>query len=217
LILFVPILLSQDLLPSSTPSVVKTAAGTLLGAAGFAIVYLFVFNVRTRQSLHDLALGTFVVDGPGEGQVDDLGLWRMHWVIMGIALLSFYLLGSVLGPRLAAIYPFPELMPIPAEVQKVGIVREANVEMRTNNVNGVTSTGIRIKVSCNGKPEDSEKTATEIVAAAMRADPRATNSDYIEVIFLGGFKIGLAQFHGNETVSHSPAQWSELIRAAGIK
>ena len=33
--------------------------------------------------------------------------------------------------------------------------------------------------------------------------------------FLIGCKMGFAVFHGNETVSHSPAQWAELIRAAG--
>ena len=215
LILFIPLLLSDSLLPDSTSSVVKTAINILGTAAVFAIVYLPVFNSKTRQSLHDLTVNAFVVDSPGDGQVEDRKLWRMHWVIMGVVVASFYVLGSVLVPRLVKTDPFPELTPIPAAIQKIGTVREASVELRKSDVNGVTKSGMLVKVSCNKTPEDFEKAATEIVAATVQADPRARERDYIEVIFLKGFKMGFAVFHGNETVSHSPAQWAELIRAAG--
>jgi hypothetical protein len=39
---------------------------TVMNVARLAIVYLSLFNRRTRQSLHDLATHTFVVAAPGE-------------------------------------------------------------------------------------------------------------------------------------------------------
>ena len=58
LILLIPLLLSSQALPAATPYPVRSAAGWLFFAAEAALLYFYIFNTRTRQSLHDLATGT---------------------------------------------------------------------------------------------------------------------------------------------------------------
>jgi uncharacterized RDD family membrane protein YckC len=45
---------------------------------GGAIIYLYIFNRKTRQSLHDLAVGTFVVKAPDTAPVGFTSIWRGH-------------------------------------------------------------------------------------------------------------------------------------------
>jgi uncharacterized RDD family membrane protein YckC len=66
---------------------------------GGAVVYLFVFNRRTRQSLHDLAVGSFVIRQATTAIPDRLATARLHLVLVGCWLA---LIG--LGP--VAILPF---------------------------------------------------------------------------------------------------------------
>jgi len=57
---------------------------------GGALVYLYVFNRRTRQSLHDLAAGTFVVAARHSGGIRER-IWRPHlalaagWLVVVVA------------------------------------------------------------------------------------------------------------------------------------
>jgi uncharacterized RDD family membrane protein YckC len=60
------------------------------------IAYLFVFNRRTRQSLHDLAVGSFVVRGPAVPIPARLVVPRLHFIIAGCWLL-IALIGPVIG------------------------------------------------------------------------------------------------------------------------
>ena len=48
--------------PSAMRYLIFCFAGFILFGFGDAIVYLYIFNRRTRQSLHDLILGTFVAE-----------------------------------------------------------------------------------------------------------------------------------------------------------
>ena len=48
-----------------------------------AIIYLFVFNRRTRQSLHDLSVGSFVVRSPSAEIPPGLSTPRLHLIAVG--------------------------------------------------------------------------------------------------------------------------------------
>lgn len=53
-ILILPFTFNASVLPGSLPVFVTTLVDTALMAVGLSIFYLYLFNVRTRQSLHDL-------------------------------------------------------------------------------------------------------------------------------------------------------------------
>jgi uncharacterized RDD family membrane protein YckC len=75
------------------------AIGTIAGFGELAIIYLFVFNRRTRQSLHDLVVATYVVRASKENaQPRFATMWQGHWGGVGLAAV-LVLAAPFIGPR----------------------------------------------------------------------------------------------------------------------
>jgi uncharacterized RDD family membrane protein YckC len=74
----------------STPVFAYTLLSVVLFGGMFGIFYLYIFNRRTRQSLHDLVVGTYVVNVTPPGLcLPPVAMWRGHLVVVGvIALLA---------------------------------------------------------------------------------------------------------------------------------
>jgi uncharacterized RDD family membrane protein YckC len=92
-----------DIPPSAMMFLIFCFTGFILFGFGDAIVYLYIFNRRTRQSLHDLIVGTFVTQTtprrtynlhdliaavfvsqrPPPGQVVG-SIWRPHLIVVGV-------------------------------------------------------------------------------------------------------------------------------------
>ena len=66
----------------SGSAAVVVASLFLAGAIGLGIVYLLLFNRQTRQGLHDLIVGTFVVKKGGVPDVIAAPLRRAHWYVL---------------------------------------------------------------------------------------------------------------------------------------
>ncbi len=125
LILLAPILLTAVALPVSGRFGVKSGIDWLLVGAEVAICYLYLLNRSTRQSLHDLATDTYVVD---EGTIGDVHLprfWAGHWAILGCVLVGAALL-SGLGKIVGQSDPFPELNAVQLAVLDSGKVRSVS-------------------------------------------------------------------------------------------
>jgi len=75
---------------------------------GLSIVYLLAFNRKTRQSLHDLSVGTYVIHAYAEKIEEFDKVWPLHYVITGIIIvLSF--ISPVLTDNIAKNDFFTEL------------------------------------------------------------------------------------------------------------
>ena len=78
---------------------------------GILIIYLYVFNRRSRQSLHDLLVGSYVVSADTSGPVIAPAVWQGH-----LAVCALLLVASGATPyftkNLAASEPFASLMDI---------------------------------------------------------------------------------------------------------
>ncbi|MFI5460794.1 MAG: RDD family protein [Isosphaerales bacterium] len=109
--------------PSATMSPIGYLIVFILLGFGGAIVYLFIFNRRTRQSHHDLIVGTFVIRTTPPGQVVG-SIWRPHLIVVGGWLVV------VIGLRVAATElsrqgVFPGLLKVQRSIQATGNVHMA--------------------------------------------------------------------------------------------
>ena len=77
-------------LPSSAAEI--PVVGYLLSIAvfgvGLSIVYLYVFNRRTRQSLHDLLVGSYVVKADANSEVRAQRPWAAHYAVCATLLVA---------------------------------------------------------------------------------------------------------------------------------
>jgi len=211
-LLLLPLLLTPAVLPASSGYWVKSGFDWILSSGVTILLYLYVFNRRTRQSLHDLATDSFVVDAHPVREENFARIWPWHWAILaGIGvtsvLVSIFFLNSFGAMKL-----FPELAAIQQAILDSGEVQDVGVFTQKTWNNGVTTSRLSITVTWKGKPPDTEKAASEIVAIALQADPSAMNRDFISVGFNEGFKIGFATFSTHRFAVHSPAHWTNQIQ-----
>ena len=197
-ILFGPLLFSEGTLPSYI--------GWPIGMVEFAVLYLYIFNTRTRQTLHDIVTSSFVVETDGIGAIELASIWRGHWIILAALFLSDF----AVWPMLTNAVPFSELFAVRQALLDSGTVREVGVMFQTQNPG--SRTGLILTVTCKSKPVDYERTGAAIVAIAEKADPEAAQRDFIAVDFKEGFHVGLANFSKTQRVNHSPQQWEEIIQ-----
>ncbi len=216
LILLGPVLLSSAVFPWASRFGVATGIDWLMTGAEVAIVYLYLFNRTSRQSLHDLATGTFVVSRESVGEVDVPRFWFGHWAILGGAALVGVVLLTGFDNRISGMGSFTELTAIQQAVLNSGKVQSVSVWVQKNWREGETRTGLVIDVVWKGKLSIPEKEATEIANVVLRTDPQAGKRDFITVRFLNGFMVGFFTFTNNRQVSHSPATWLSQTQTYGL-
>jgi uncharacterized RDD family membrane protein YckC len=210
LILLGPLMLTADLLPTWTPSAITTGFNNLIGLAEFGIVYLYLFNNNTRQSLHDLATAAFVVDDPGTGHVDAPPLWRGHWAVLA-AVVALLLAGSFAVPWLTHTESFSELTSVQTGVAQLPDVSNVEVTLqKSTSSRGQVTTGVLVSVTRRQGSADEHSIATKVATAVIQSDPHARELDLITVNFVEGFTIGFARFHSRHQIGHSPDEWEKM-------
>ena len=211
-ILLVPILLSSELVPAFARFGTNTAVDWLLSLGEFALLYLYVFNRSTRQSLHDLATKTYVVRFVPSGPVEPRRLWPWHWMILAGTGLLAVAFSSGLTSNISQSGPFPNLVRVQEGILDSGKVQSASVAVQQNWRNGQTTVGLNVIVTWKGKPQDFEESAAQIADIVLQTDSQSAQRDFITVISPDGFSIGFARYSYNRQVSHSPADWRSEVQ-----
>jgi uncharacterized RDD family membrane protein YckC len=216
-ILGAPWFLGSNLLPQSLQdSWFGTGVGFLFSGVAVAIIYLYVFNSATRQSLHDLIVGTFVVESASSGRVEVTPIWRAHVYIAAASAMIVLLGGPLAAKRFSEAGPFPELLSIQRAVGQMDNV--ASVSVATNRQFGsATSTTLIVTVQWNPPPGEEEKAVAQVAARVLATDPRAASYDFLSVRRMTGYNIGIAHSTRTYYFNFTPAQWQQKIRDASIK
>jgi len=169
-----------------------TVALTVFGGI-FSIVYLYIFNRRTRRSLHDLVVGSWVIrTEPVAPPLPPVPLWRGHLVVIAsICTLMFFV------PLVAGYYlrgeSFSGLL---AAYNAIG--QESGVQRASLNQNTMFSskskgaTAFTAQVVLDGPRTDDATFARHIARVIVQKDPGALNASIIDVRLVYGFDIGIA-------------------------
>jgi len=129
-------------------------------ALWLGLIYWYVFNRGTRQSLHDLAVGTYVVRDEAAGPIS-LGVpRRLHFIGFGILI--------AIGVGGLYLYePTSDLMTVQKKLNQVDGVRGAAVQIGTSyGGSTVEHTYLTATVLLDGFSEAVERKARETIAAA---------------------------------------------------
>ena len=163
----------------------------------FAISYLYIFNRATRQSLHDLVVGTYVVNSAA-AQTDTDKVWKPHLVLV---LVCFIVAG--LAPAFTAKVTRPdqseqlknlfstkeELSSIPS-VKYVGITDSAKKTIATNAETRIT-TYVKARVFLEHNVVDDRAFAEKLAQVIANSYPDSTDRNLIQVTLIYGYDIGI--------------------------
>lgn len=160
----------------------------------FAICYLYIFNRVTRQSLHDLVVGTYVVNSAA-AQKDTDNVWKPHLVLV----LGFFIMAG-LTPAFIANVNQPEqyqsllttqeaLHSIPF-VKYVGITDSAKKTISTNAETSIT-TYVKARIFLHNNTVDDRAFAEKLAQVVANSYPDSTDRNLIQVTLIYGYDIGI--------------------------
>ena len=178
---------------------------------GLSIVYLFVFNRNTRQSLHDAIAGTYVVRKYVESTGTIEPVWSVHYAVCGIAMVLSLLSPLFIG-RLSQDEFFTELLKTREQIQEVPQVVYATIQDGRSTFSPAsgesqTTTYLSTQVYIKNKNIEDERLAAEIANIILKTHKEATQRTLIQVVLTYGYDIGIASKWNQYRYSFTPEYW----------
>jgi uncharacterized RDD family membrane protein YckC len=151
-------------------------------AFGLGILYLLLFNRETRQGLHDLIVGTFVVEKHGVPRVIPVPLPRVHrYVLAGLFVLTGVAMILETPSQRRQVFEFQRF-----EHQLRHI--EAFQELRHFRESGKT---LEIGVQLNRPPESFEAVQRQVAGIVLSAYPAADGIEQMKVTVACNCYLGI--------------------------
>jgi uncharacterized RDD family membrane protein YckC len=196
-----------------------------LAGCEFATIYLYMFNRRTRQTLHDLVAGTFVIQASVPGLtglsmnygedsrsiVTRESVWRPHFAILASVLFVAWSGGQLLEKKLQNTALFAEVTPIHAALLRQPEVRDAGVMKEYSFTGGGTSVVVTIQPGPGFGDDESE--AAKMAGIALDANPSASSESNLTVAIQHNVNFGIAHYSWTRSYSHTPEEWRAILRA----
>ena len=188
----------------------------LVFGVGLSSVYLYVFNRKTRQCLHDLLIGSVVVRAVAAADpVPVASMWRGHRVVVALILVTAALV-PILAARLAKTDTFAGLLAMQNALASEPGVTFAGVTDGTSTFIGTntpaqTRSYLNASVRIADKNADMEDMANHLAEIILVKYPETSSRDVVSVSLLHGFDIGIWSTWTSKDFSFSPANWRVRI------
>jgi uncharacterized RDD family membrane protein YckC len=231
-------LIKVTFIGDETIAAVDTLIGWVFTAWILIDVYLFAFNRRTGQSLHDLVAASYVIetsrwpapqvnvqDPPGPPNPADLNpspivtsqrVWLGHGKTILVGLTASLVFAMAIWPEILSKSSYLELMRIQQAVLRSGKAQRVGVQMTIRNWKG-NHIPKRLQVTFVPSKDvaDEVKQAAEIAAIVLEASPNALGADFLDISNMRAADFGFLQYSAKRTISHTPEQWKIVILATG--
>ncbi|MCG9786843.1 RDD family protein [Vibrio mediterranei] len=160
-----------------------------------SISYLYVFNRVTRQSLHDLVVGTYVVNTEANRQ-ELPPVWKPHLGVVAVLFMVAALVPAY-NSSLFKSEPFKGLLVTQEAIISKESVRYAEVTTGSSTVTSSdsdsrTTTYVNIQAFLYKDNVDDAKTAKKLAQAIIKTYPESLSKDFIQVTLAYGYDIGIA-------------------------
>lgn len=192
-------------LPEPMEWLVGLLAGLSFFGVGFAIVYLYIFNRRSRQSLHDLAVGSYVVSvEPEQDAIRPMPVWRGHLIV--VAAFAVFLFGaSLMANHFRKSDFFAGLDPIYRVLETEPHVINASVTRGwVSRMGGPTTYYLNARLRVDAPIIDDEDYALQIARMMAKSDPHVAQDNVVTVVLYYGFDIGIASWWRSQGYSFKP-------------
>jgi uncharacterized RDD family membrane protein YckC len=222
-ILGVPFFLNNSHLP---PQLLACWIGTLFSVLVFgfggSIIYLIIFNCRTRQSLHDLIVDSYVVKSDVPKSEVTMKMWKGHYLVVVIVLLASIILPSFLFAKFGNSDFFKPLLSLQQkimeepEVSYAGVI-EGQSFFSSPSTGTKKTTNLAITAYLKARVPDQEMLANKIAEIAFQNHPRASQKDSVSVNLVYGYDIGIWSSWRSHGYRYSPQEWKKRLRRSASK
>jgi uncharacterized RDD family membrane protein YckC len=211
-ILGVPFFLNNSHLP---PQLLAPWFGTLFSVLVFgfggSIIYLIIFNRRTRQSLHDLIIGSYVVKSSVAASEVTVKMWKGHYLVVAFVLFASVVLPNLLFAKFGNSDFFRPLLSLQQKIM------EGQSFFSSASTGTKKTTNLAITVFLKTRVPDQDMVANKIAEIAFTNHPRASQKDSVSVNLVYGYDIGIGSFWRSQDYRYSPQEWEKRIRESAGK
>ncbi len=160
-----------------------------------SVIYLYLFNRVTRQSLHDLLIGTFVVN-VGVEQKSPGSVWKPHLLVVGILFITAAFIPAFTS-SIANSEPFKGLLLAQSEVMKNPLVSHATVSYGQSSFTSAkeetkTTTYVSVQVFLKENIVSDIELARQLSEVLAKKYPESLKKDVIQIHLTYGYDIGIA-------------------------
>jgi len=175
----------------------------------FSILYLYIFNRVTRQSLHDLAVGTYVVNSgalnQGAGTV-----WKPHLIVVSVLFVAAAVI-PVVTANIIPSQPFKDLLTTQEALNNNLGVTYASVSsgyttFSSSSEGSKTTTYINAQVFLSEDNVSDVELARKLAKVVVSTYSDSTTKNVIQIILTYGYDIGIWAQWSNYTHSFNPAE-----------
>lgn len=204
--IILPIHLTETLFGIAIYTIIALA----LFGGGLSIIYLNIFNKKTRQSLHDLICGTYVVKANTEGAIEFGPIWRLHYFVVfifSIIVIIFVMSNSKIGRSESGF-----LDVVYERLSKMDNVSSVRIGVGETRNPRSSSKYVKAYIKCKIRPNDFNaivNQAAEIILA--NNPPISFYDDIVFVIVEYGYNIGIASTHERHIERLTPLEWEKRI------
>jgi hypothetical protein len=189
--------------------------GEIVFGLGLAIFYLIAFNAKTRQSLHDLVVGSYVVR-VGSEAADKPKIWGGHYAVVALIFILVGVLPMLVGNMMKTwlgneIFVAHEAIQQQPEVALASVFSGQTVFWDKNGQRVVTAVTVNIRL--NRRAENFDAEADKLVGILLQKYPDAGTKDSISILLSAGYDLGMWSWFNRQGFSYSPEQWRQRIEA----
>lgn len=176
-------------------------------------VYLYVFNRKTRQSLHDLVVGTFVVNAAANKQ-EVAAVWRLHLIVVGVVMLAAALVPAYTS-ELGKSEPFSGMLSAQKALlgnPEVTYALVSSGKSTTSSSNGTTKTTTYVAAQlflAKNDINDSEL-ARKLAETLANSNSDSIQKDIMVINLTYGFDIGISSRWSSQSYRYQPSDFSEV-------
>ncbi len=196
----------------STFSPVSVIQGLVISTIGLGIIIFYIFNKATRQSLHDLAVKTYVVQDYKNDKIT---------VMPKIKKLPFYITAGIFVVTLGiSFYTYnsdlklSKLIPVYEEINKQDHISRASVSINYLT-NGDKSNIYTVNISVDRTPQNQSIKNPELLQAAktfINSNAYESDNDILNMVVVSGFDIGIASKYQSFSFNKPISEWKKDLK-----
>jgi uncharacterized RDD family membrane protein YckC len=179
----------------------------VISGSMLATTYLYLFNRRTRQLLHDLVVGSYVERFDGATQPAPFPImWRGHLVALAVVAV-IALSGPWLSSRWEQSKTFAGILPLYQTLSSQPHVMTVQVIRGWSSFNDdATTHSLQSSLRLNAPMIEDGGMAKRIAQLMAKADPNIANEDSVVVTLVYGYDMGIASGWKKHGYSFRPGE-----------
>jgi uncharacterized RDD family membrane protein YckC len=178
---------------------------------GMVLLYLLIFNLPSRQSLHDLATSSMVVRVEAN-TLKTQPIKRIHWIVPCCVLIALLPLSFAISHFVAAKMP-PEIYTLQRETAAIPGVAQSNVMIGTTRKIGTSESQKVTTITVFAQDPEllSEAGLTRVAKVAFASVPSLSKQDVVSMVGVTYVNLGIATWSNRYFINLSPSQWAQKI------